>query len=225
MEYISYTVIAVIYALISALLTIYLTASSSFVTHKDSAVMSGQDAHDLWRSPIQRKIMYYAAGSGIPEIKTILSGFVIHGYLGARVLFTKAVGLSLSVASGLSLGKEGPMVHIASCIGNIVSRFFLKYENNEGKRREVLSAASAAGVAVAFGAPIGGVLFSLEEVSYFFPPKVMWRSFFGAMIAAMTLKFLDPFGTGKLVLFQVTYDVVRQGRPVSNSELNGYWMR
>lgn len=41
-----------------------------------------------------------------------------------------------------------------------------------GKRREILSAACAAGVAVAFGAPIGGTLFSLEEVSYFFPPKV-----------------------------------------------------
>lgn len=40
------------------------------------------------------------------------------------------------------------------------------------KRREILSAACAAGVAVAFGAPIGGTLFSLEEVSYFFPPKV-----------------------------------------------------
>jgi chloride channel 3/4/5 len=67
-----------------------------------------------------------AAGSGIPEIKTILSGeyqstfscssssychfqgFVIHGYLGGRTLFTKAVGLSLSVASGLSLGKSPP---------------------------------------------------------------------------------------------------------------------
>lgn len=59
-------------------------------------------------------------------------GFVIHGYLGARVLFTKSVGLALSVASGLSLGKEGPFVHIASCIGNIVSRFYSKYENNEG---------------------------------------------------------------------------------------------
>lgn len=60
------------------------------------------------------------------------TGFVIHGYLGGRTLFTKAVGLSLSVASGLSLGKEGPLVHIASCIGNIVSRIVFKYENNEG---------------------------------------------------------------------------------------------
>lgn len=33
-------------------------------------------------------------------------------------------------------------------------------------------------------------------------------SFFCAMVAAMTLKFLDPFGSGKLVLLQVTYDKV-----------------
>lgn len=33
-------------------------------------------------------------------------------------------------------------------------------------------------------------------------------SFFCAMVAAMTLRFLDPFGSGKLVLFQVTYDKV-----------------
>ena len=38
----------------------------------------------------------------------------------------------------------------------------------------------------------------------------MYPSFFCAMIAAITLKMLDPFGTGKLVLFQVTYDRVRR---------------
>ncbi|KAG6832600.1 hypothetical protein H0H92_014436 [Tricholoma furcatifolium] len=206
-RYMVYAGIALSLAFISSYLTISLTKSTTFVTRKESGVLSpdfpGTAANP--QSNAKRKVMYYAAGSGIPEIKTILSGFVIHGYLGGRVLFTKSIGLALSVASGLSLGKEGPFVHIASCIGNIVSRFFSKYENNEAKRREILSAACAAGVAVAFGAPIGGTLFSLEEVSYFFPPKVMWRSFFCAMIAAITLKVLDPFGTGKLVLFQVTY--------------------
>jgi hypothetical protein len=44
------------------------------------------------------------------------------------------------------------------------TRLFPKYYNNEAKKREVLSAAAAAGVSVAFGAPVGGVLFSLEEV-------------------------------------------------------------
>jgi len=49
--------------------------------------------------------------------------------------------------------------------GNILSYLFPKYGRNEAKKREILSAAAAAGVSVAFGAPIGGVLFSLEEVS------------------------------------------------------------
>lgn len=102
---------------------------------------------------------------------------MIRGYLGAFTLVAKSVGLTFSVASGLSLGKEGPMVHIASCVGNILSRFAPKYDRNEGKRREIISAACAAGVAVSFGAPIGGTLFSLEEVSSFFPPKVRRRSF------------------------------------------------
>jgi len=69
----------------------------------------------------------------------------------------------------------------------------------------VLSAAAAAGISVAFGSPIGGVLFSLEQLSYYFPDKTMWQSFVCAMTAAVTLQTLDPFRTGKLVLYQVTY--------------------
>ena len=172
----------------------------------DAAAPAPPPSSSPLKKPRARKTLYYAAGSGIPEIKTILSGFVIRGYLGSWTLAVKAVGLALSVASGLSLGKEGPFVHIASCVGNILSRFFRKYDRNEGKRREILSAACAAGVAVSFGAPVGGVLFSLEEVSYYFPPRTMLRSFWCAMIAALTLKVLNPFGSGKIVLFAITYD-------------------
>jgi chloride channel 3/4/5 len=151
-------------------------------------------------------VVYYpAAGSGVAEVKVILSGFVLHGYLGLTTLVCKTLGLILSVASGLSLGKEGPYVHIATCVGNIASRAFRKYRQNDGKRREVLSASAAAGVAVAFGAPIGGVLFSLEEVSYYFPPKTLFRTFFCCIAAALSLRFLDPYGTGKIVLFEVRY--------------------
>ncbi|KAK9399002.1 Chloride channel protein [Crotalus adamanteus] len=136
----------------------------------------------------------YACGSGIPEIKTILSGFIIRGYLGKWTLMIKTVTLVLAVASGLSLGKEGPLVHVACCWGNIFSYLFPKYSTNEAKKREVLSAASAAGVSVAFGAPIGGVLFSLEEVSYYFPLKTLWRSFFAALVAAFIIMTVFTFG-------------------------------
>ncbi len=53
----------------------------------------------------------YAGGSGIPEIKVILGGSHIRRFLSARTLVIKAVGLVLSVGSGLSIGKEGPMVY------------------------------------------------------------------------------------------------------------------
>ncbi|EGC41744.1 CLC channel protein [Histoplasma capsulatum var. duboisii H88] len=151
-------------------------------------------------------VYYSAAGSGVAEVKVILSGFVLHGYLGFKTLIVKTLALVLAVASGLSVGKEGPYVHIASCIGNICCRIFSKYHQNDGKRREVLSASAASGVGVAFGAPIGGVLFGLEEVSYYFPPKTLFRTFFCCIAAALSLKFLNPYGTGKIVLFEVRYD-------------------
>jgi chloride channel 3/4/5 len=156
--------------------------------------------------PSRPAMVYYsAAGSGVAEVKVINSGFVLHGYMGLKTLVVKTIGLIFSVSSGLSLGKEGPYVHIATCVGNICCRLFAKYNQNDGKRREVLSASAASGVAVAFGAPIGGVLFSLEEVSYYFPPKTLFRTFFCCIAATLSLKFLNPYGTGKIVLFEVRY--------------------
>ncbi|KZT10858.1 uncharacterized protein LAESUDRAFT_721246 [Laetiporus sulphureus 93-53] len=153
-----------------------------------------------------RAIARYAAGSGISEIKCIIGGFIMKGYLGFSTFFIKSMTLPLVIASGLSVGKEGPSVHMACCIGNLVAGLFSRYSRNQGKMREILTASSAAGVAVAFGSPIGGVLFSIEEMSSIFSIKTMWRSFFCALMATVTLSAMNPFRSGKLVLFQVTYD-------------------
>ncbi|KAK4689513.1 hypothetical protein P7C73_g598, partial [Tremellales sp. Uapishka_1] len=254
-EFVSYAVVALGLATLASALTIYLSSSAHHSTSKDSLLLHPSPIMQDHTSPRRpkgygerqallehtsggssfveslveaeppRKVMYFAAGSGIPEIKTILSGFVIHGYLGGWTLLTKSIGLALSVASGLSLGKEGPFVHIASCVGNIVSRGFRKYETNEAKRREILSAACAAGVAVSFGAPIGGVLFSLEEVSYYFPPKVLWRSFWCAAVAAMTLKWTNPFGNGSIVLGLYGAVFSRLNSIWSRRVRNGTWVK
>lgn len=125
------------------------------------------------------------------------------GFLGFWTLLIKSICLPLAIASGLSVGKEGPSVHYAVCTGNVISKFFDKYKRNAAKTREILSACAAAGVAVAFGSPIGGVLFSLEvksdllgfivftkwdqEMSSYFPLKTMWRSYFCALVATAVL--------------------------------------
>uniref|UniRef100_A0A673LV73 Chloride channel protein n=1 Tax=Sinocyclocheilus rhinocerous TaxID=307959 RepID=A0A673LV73_9TELE len=140
----------------------------------------------------------YACGSGIPEVITYIDQTSSSNRFYLILEF-------LDNVHGLSLGKEGPLVHVACCCGNIFSYLFPKYSKNEAKKREVLSAASAAGVSVAFGAPIGGVLFSLEEVSYYFPLKTLWRSFFAALVAAFVLRSINPFGNSRLVLFYVEY--------------------
>jgi chloride channel 3/4/5 len=144
-----------------------------------------------------------ARGSGIPEIKTVLGGFTMPEVLEANTLCIKIVGLALSVAAGLSCGKEGPLVHIACCWSNLLSKIWPRLAKNESKRIEMASCACAAGVAVAFGAPLGGVLFSMEEASSYFPARTMIRCFFAGACASLVLLQLSE--NGKLTMFEVTY--------------------
>ncbi|KAF8889352.1 Cl-channel protein [Infundibulicybe gibba] len=147
----------------------------------------------------------YAFHTGIPEIKAILGGYVLDSFLTPWTLLIKALGLALAVASGLSLGKEGPLVHVACCMAYCLSRFFKQFRQNEAQKRKLLAAAAAAGVSVAFGSPLGGVLFGLEELDTFAnETDVMWRGFVASAVAAVSLQWVNPFGTAKLVLFQVT---------------------
>ncbi|WEJ97242.1 chloride channel [Yamadazyma tenuis] len=138
--------------------------------------------------------------SGIPEVKSIIQGFNynLDKYLGLRTLFLEIVGLSLVSASGFWLGKEGPFVHVACCILNVMYNLILgKLQGTEAVRRELLSAATATGISLAFNSPIGGVLFVLECIpSYFFPTKIMWNSFVSAAIGLVVLVGFRSFTEG-----------------------------
>ncbi|KAF2731174.1 chloride channel-like protein 3 [Polyplosphaeria fusca] len=198
-----YVAMALAFGIVSSSATMLTKRSLPAVTSENDAKTNGVGSSG--HSPAAGKVMYMAAGSGIPEIKTILSGFVIPGFLDLKILLVKAFGAIFAVATGMCLGKEGPFVHISTCVGYIVGHWFPKYQENGRKLRELLSAACASGLSVAFGAPIGGVLFSYEEISTYFPRKVLWRAFLCSLFAAIVLKALNPTGTGKLVLFETNY--------------------
>jgi len=198
-----YMAFALAYGVISSSATMF--TKKSLPTPETSKGDKMQDYGAESQPVVSGKTMYMAAGSGIPEIKTILSGFVIPGFLSFRVLFVKAFGAVFAVSTGMTLGKEGPFVHISACTGSLVAQWFPKYRDNGRKYREILSASVAAGLSVAFGAPIGGVLFSYEEISTYFPRKILWRAFLCSLFAALVLRELNPTGTGKLVLFETNY--------------------
>ena len=151
-----YVGFALAYGIISSSLTM-LTKSTL-----PAAAPGHGDHHASTDLPVAGKTMYLASGSGIPEIKTILSGFVIPHFLDFKVLFVKAGGAVFAVATGMCLGKEGPFVHISTCVAYLVGKCFPKYRENGRKMRELLSAGCSSGLSVAFGAPIGGILFSYE---------------------------------------------------------------
>ncbi|KAG5178539.1 chloride channel protein 7 [Tribonema minus] len=137
------------------------------------------------------------AGSGIPDIKCFLNGINLLGVVKPKALVCKVVGIMFAVAGGLPAGKEGPMVHSGAVIAATISQGdaccsdssssqFQEFRNDREKRDFVASGA-AAGVAAAFGAPIGGVLFSLEEGASFWSTRLTWRAFFCAMVTVFTL--------------------------------------
>lgn len=164
-----------------------------------------------------------AAGPGIPEIKAYLNGVDTPNMFGASTLIVKIIGSIGVVSAGLDLGKEGPLVHIGSCIAALLGQGgpdnyrlkwrWLRYFNNDRDRRDLITCGAAAGVCAAFRAPVGGVLFALEEVASWWRSALLWRTFFSTAVVVVVLRgFIEfcnsgkcgLFGQGGLIMFDVS---------------------
>lgn len=163
-----------------------------------------------------------AAGSGIPEVKAYLNGVDAHSILAPSTLFVKIFGSILGVSAGFVVGKEGPMVHTGACIASLLGQGgsrkyhltwkWLRFFKNDRDRRDLITCGAAAGVAAAFRAPVGGVLFALEEAASWWRSALLWRTFFTTAVVAMVLRaFIQFCTTGKCGLFGegglIMYDI------------------
>ncbi|NWU08742.1 CLCKB protein, partial [Cephalopterus ornatus] len=159
-------------------------------------------------SGFSQSITPHSSGSGIPELKTILMGVVLEDYLAIQNFGAKVVGLTCTLMCGSSvfLGKVGPYVHLsamaAAYLGKMRTSVTREYEN-KFKQREMLVAAQAVGVATVFGAPISGVLFSIEVMSPHFAVRDYWRGFFAATCGAFMLHLLAVFNKTIVALFKI----------------------
>ncbi|MGC9526048.1 MAG: chloride channel protein [Limnospira sp.] len=100
-----------------------------------------------------------AAGSGIPQVKAALGGTKTS--LDLRVALVKMVGTMVTMASGFTLGRQGPTVQIGASLAAWVSRWMPTSPNY---RDQLIACGAAAGLAAGFNAPIAGVLFVVEDL-------------------------------------------------------------
>lgn len=143
---------------------------------------------------VTRKISTKAKGSGIPQMKSVLAGGnMSEEFLSVRCLVAKVLGLTAALSGGLSIGKEGPWVHFAAIVANLISKLDVFTHLNKSKLdwQKILSAGFAAGTAANFGAPVGGVLFSIEVTASHYLVRNYYPAFFCTWSAAFCFRLLN----------------------------------
>ncbi len=100
-----------------------------------------------------------AGGSGIPHIQGVLLG--LKQLRPLRLLAVKLGAGLLALASGMSLGREGPTVHLGGACGSLVGSWVKAPARTH---KSLIAAGAGAGLAAAFNAPLAGFLFIMEEL-------------------------------------------------------------
>jgi CIC family chloride channel protein len=115
-----------------------------------------------------------ARGHGVPEVMDAI--YYKRGEIRGVVAVIKSLASALSIGSGASVGREGPIIQIGSALG---SSFSKAIGLSTGQTITLLSAGAGAGIAATFNTPLGGVLFAIEILL----PEVSNRTFLPVVVA------------------------------------------
>jgi H+/Cl- antiporter ClcA len=122
----------------------------------------------LFGAGICWKFVPHAVGNGVSKVREAISKFgqpdsEIEPYLGGKQIVVKSIASCIAVLGGGALGREGPVVHLSAALfwlfGRHVQRWIPKFD-----LQHWVIGGSAAGFAVAFHAPVAGLIFAIEEL-------------------------------------------------------------
>ncbi|MEZ4870089.1 MAG: chloride channel protein [Caldilineaceae bacterium] len=113
-----------------------------------------------------------AKGHGVPEVMEAIA--IRGGRIRPRVAAVKVLASSLTIGSGGSAGREGPIVQVGSALGSTLGQW-LRF--SEARVRTLVACGAAAGIAATFNAPIAGTIFALEVILGSFTAR-----YFGAVV-------------------------------------------
>ncbi len=100
-----------------------------------------------------------ARGHGVPEVMKAVA--LRGGVIRPRVAVVKSLASAISIGTGGSVGREGPIVQIGSAVGSAIGQL-LKVPARQ--LRTIVGCGAAAGIAATFNAPIAGALFAAEVI-------------------------------------------------------------
>lgn len=126
-----------------------------------------------------------AMGSGIPQVKGVLAQFPIE--LNLRVALIKLVSTILSLSAGLTMGRQGPTVHIGAAIAAQLSQWV---PTSPDHRRQMIAAGAGAGLAAGFNAPLAGILFVVEELMRDLSSLTLGTAILASFIGAVVSRLL-----------------------------------
>ncbi len=154
-----------------------------------------------------------ARGGGVPEVMDAI--YYREGQIRPKVAVVKSLASALSIGSGASVGREGPIIQIGSAFGSSVAQAL---GLAAWQRITLLACGAGSGIAATFNTPLGGVMFAIELMM----PEVSSRTFLPVVLATGTATYIGRMFYGADPLFLVAFSALPEVEPLNAARMAGF---